>query len=65
MQLTQVQINQQTASSPRRSQFKENWRIYVRLVKLLRPHWVQAVGTLVCLILATGFSLVVPSLWSG
>lgn len=62
MQLTQAQINQQTASSLRRSQFKENWRIYVRLIKLLRPHWVQAVGTLVCLILATGFSLVVPAL---
>jgi ABC-type multidrug transport system fused ATPase/permease subunit len=62
MQLTQEQINQQTSSSSRRSQFKENWRIYVRLFKLLRPHWVTALESLVCLILATGFSLVVPLL---
>jgi ABC-type multidrug transport system fused ATPase/permease subunit len=62
MQLTQEQINRRASSPPRKSQFKENWRIYVRLIKLLRPHWVQAVGTIVCLILATGFSLVVPSL---
>lgn len=62
MQVTQAQINQQTSSSSNTSHFKENWRIYMRIIKLLRPHWVQAVGTVVCLILATGFSLVVPSL---
>jgi ABC-type multidrug transport system fused ATPase/permease subunit len=61
MQVTQAQINQQTSSSSK-SHFKENWRIYMRIIKLLRPHWKQAVGTVVCLILATGFSLVVPSL---
>jgi ATP-binding cassette subfamily B protein len=62
MQVTQAQTNQQTSSSSNTSHFKENWRIYMRIIKLLRPHWVQTVGTIVCLILATGFSLVVPSL---
>ncbi|GER90207.1 ABC transporter ATP-binding protein [Dictyobacter vulcani] len=58
MQVTQV--NQQSSSSPNVSQWKENWRIYMRIIKLLRPHWTQAVGTVLCIALATGFSLMVP-----
>lgn len=58
MQVTQA--NQQSSSSLTKSQVQENWRIYMRIIKLLRPHWVKAVGTVICIALATGFSLMVP-----
>lgn len=58
MQVTQA--NQQSSSSLNLSNVQENWRIYMRIIKLLRPHWVKSIGTVVCIGLATGFSLIVP-----
>lgn len=58
MQVTQA--NQQSSSSLTKSQVQEHWRIYMRIIKLLRPHWIKAVGTVICIALATGFSLMVP-----
>lgn len=60
MQITQ--ISQQTPPSSSSSHLTENWRIYLRIIKLLRPHWKQSIGTVVCIALATGFSLMVPGL---
>jgi ATP-binding cassette subfamily B protein len=40
--------------------WRTNWRICLRIIQLLRPHWVQAVGATVCMMLSTGFALVVP-----
>lgn len=37
-----------------------NWRIYMRMLALLRPHWLRSVGTIVCVALSTGFALIVP-----
>ncbi len=42
--------------------WKKNGRIYLRIVRLLRPHWLWSIGTLVCLALSTGLSLIVPAL---
>jgi ABC-type multidrug transport system fused ATPase/permease subunit len=39
---------------------RTTWHIIVRIVKLLRPHWVSTVGTNVCLLLTTAFALIVP-----
>ncbi|GLV53794.1 ABC transporter ATP-binding protein [Dictyobacter sp. S3.2.2.5] len=58
MQVTQA--NQQSSSSLGQNQLQENWRIYWRIFKLLRPHWFKAVAAVVCMGLATGFSLIVP-----
>ncbi|MFL5657812.1 MAG: ABC transporter ATP-binding protein [Ktedonobacteraceae bacterium] len=35
-------------------------RIYLRIIALLRPHWLAALGAVVCMGLSTGFALVVP-----
>ncbi|MBV9231398.1 MAG: ABC transporter ATP-binding protein, partial [Chloroflexi bacterium] len=40
--------------------WKDNWRIYMRIVGLLRPHWLSSIGTIVCVALSTGFALIVP-----
>ena len=40
--------------------WKANLRIYVRIIGLLRPHWLPALGAVICLGLSTGFALVVP-----
>ncbi len=40
--------------------WRANLRIYLRIIGLLRPHWLQALGTVVSLALSTGFSLIVP-----
>ncbi len=40
--------------------WQENLRIYVRILALLRPHWLQSLGAVVCLGLSTGLSLIVP-----
>ncbi|MGH2493988.1 MAG: ABC transporter ATP-binding protein [Ktedonobacteraceae bacterium] len=40
--------------------WKDNLSIYVRIFKLLRPHWKPAIGALVCLGFSTGFALIVP-----
>jgi len=40
--------------------WQASWRIYLRIIALLRPHWLPSLGTLVCLGLSTGFALIVP-----
>ncbi len=40
--------------------WQENLRIYVRILALLRPHWLQSLGAVVCLGLSTGLSLIIP-----
>jgi ABC-type multidrug transport system fused ATPase/permease subunit len=40
--------------------WKSNLRIYLRIIGLLRPHWLYSIGAVVCLGLATGFGLIVP-----
>jgi ABC-type multidrug transport system fused ATPase/permease subunit len=40
--------------------WKTNLRIYGRIIGLLRPHWLSSLCTVVCVALATVFSLVVP-----
>ncbi len=42
--------------------WREGWRIYLRMMALLRPHWFISVWSVVCIILATAFAVVVPSL---
>jgi ABC-type multidrug transport system fused ATPase/permease subunit len=40
--------------------WKANLRILLRITALLRPHWLSALGAVVCLGLSTGFALIVP-----
>jgi len=40
--------------------WKANLNIYLRIIGLLRPHWIPSVGSILCLGLATGFALIVP-----
>src|SRR5947207_4466403 len=40
--------------------WKANLRIYGRIIGLLRPHWLSSFYTVICVALATIFSLVVP-----
>ncbi len=40
--------------------WKANLRIYLRIIALLRPHWVSTLGAVVCLGLSTCFALIVP-----
>ncbi len=40
--------------------WQENLRIYVRIFALLRPHWLQSLGSVACLGLSTGLSLIIP-----
>src|SRR5919205_1391122 len=40
--------------------WKASLRIYTRIIGLLRPHWLSALGAVVCLGLSTGFALIVP-----
>ncbi len=40
--------------------WKANFRIYLRIMALLRPHWVIVLGSVVSLGLATCFALIVP-----
>ncbi len=35
-------------------------RIYGRLIRLLRPHWLQATGAVICILVSTGLSMVIP-----
>ncbi len=63
MQLAKTdQPYQQSSPQNRLSQMKEMWRTYVRIMALLRPYWFKSVLTIVCLSLATLFSLAVPAL---
>ncbi len=40
--------------------WQENLRIYVRILALMKPHWLQSLGAVVCLGLSTGLSLIIP-----
>ena len=40
--------------------WKTNLYIYLRIIKLLRPHWLSSLGAVACMGLSTGFALVVP-----
>jgi len=40
--------------------WKANVRIYMRIIALLRPHWLSSTGAVICLGLSIGFALVVP-----
>ena len=40
--------------------WQEYARIYLRILKLLRPHWKISIGAVLCLMLSTAFSLIVP-----
>src|SRR2546421_10744856 len=40
--------------------WRYNWQIYMRIIGLLRPHWLQSSGAVVCLGFSTGFALAVP-----
>jgi ABC-type multidrug transport system fused ATPase/permease subunit len=42
--------------------WRANMRIYLRILGLLRPHWLQTLGAVISLGFATGFALVVPVL---
>jgi ABC-type multidrug transport system fused ATPase/permease subunit len=39
---------------------KERWRVYRRIVALLRPHWFAFLLSVICILLSTAFSLIVP-----
>ena len=40
--------------------WRYNWQIYMRIIGLLRPHWLQSSGAVICLGFSTGFALAVP-----
>lgn len=40
--------------------WKGNLRIYLRIIALLRPHWLWSLGAVVCLGLSTCFAMIVP-----
>lgn len=40
--------------------WKANIRIYMRIIALLRPHWLQSASAVICLGLSTAFALIVP-----
>jgi ABC-type multidrug transport system fused ATPase/permease subunit len=40
--------------------WKTNWRICMRIIGLLRPHWLMSLGAVISMILATMAALVVP-----
>ncbi len=44
--------------------WKTNLYIYLRILRLLRPHWFMSVSAVVCTGLSIGFSLVVPWLFA-
>jgi ABC-type multidrug transport system fused ATPase/permease subunit len=42
--------------------WRESWRIYLRIMALLRPHWFISLWSTVCILLSTAFALMVPPL---
>ena len=40
--------------------WKTSLRIYLRIIGLLRPHWLYALGTVISMALSTGLALIVP-----
>jgi hypothetical protein len=57
-------INQKPGPSPvfNAKLWREGWRIYLRMMALLRPHWFISICTVGCIILNNAFALIVPSL---
>lgn len=49
-----------TATVASSDSWKANIRIYMRIIALLRPHWLQSAGAVICLGLSTSFALIVP-----
>jgi len=49
-----------TATVASSDSWKANIRIYMRIIALLRPHWLQSAGAVICLGLSTFFALIVP-----
>ena len=47
-------------SLPYVGNLKESWRVYRRIVALLRPHWLAFLMSVICILLSTAFSLIVP-----
>lgn len=48
------------SKTPRIDLWKANLRIYLRIIALLRPHWLTTIGAIVSLGLSTAFALIVP-----
>jgi ATP-binding cassette subfamily B protein len=44
------------------AEWKTSWRVFRRIMSLLRPHWRATLGAVLCLLLSTAFALVVPAL---
>src|SRR5262249_41163977 len=42
--------------------WRESWRVYLRIMALLGPHWFISVLSVLCIVLSTAFALIVPSL---
>ena len=40
--------------------WKANLLIFIRIIGLLRPHWVPTLGAVISMVLSTGFALIVP-----
>ena len=51
---------QSSASSSRLDTLRASWRIFLRISRLLRPHRGEAIATTLCLLLSTGFALIIP-----
>ncbi len=49
-----------TATVASSDSWKASMRIYMRIIALLRPHWLQSAGAVICLGLSTFFALIVP-----
>ncbi len=47
-------------SSPYVGTFRESLRVYLRIVGLLRPHWLSFLGSVLCVVLSTAFAMIVP-----
>lgn len=53
-------VNRQSSSYFNLKAWKENTRTYMRMVGLLRPHWLITTYALLCILFATVLSLAVP-----
>ena len=45
-----------TATVASSDSWKASMRIYMRIIALLRPHWLQSAGAVICLGLSTFFA---------
>jgi ATP-binding cassette subfamily B protein len=57
-------INQKPQPSPifKAKLWRDGWRIYLRMMALLRPHWFISICTVVCIVFNAAFALIIPSL---